>query len=388
MPDFISIGIPNTIVGIGAVKNVGKIVSELKKNKVLIVTDEGVAQTGLLDQLQKPLEEERITFTIFDKCQSDAPVANILDCAKANRENGCDIMIGFGGGSVMDITKMASILANDIISHESINKYITSGVPERGISTILVPTTAGTGSEVSVAAVITDEDGRKRAIMSSKFFPEAAIVDPLMTINLPAKITADSGMDALSHAVEGYTNANANLFSEMLAEKAMTIISNNLKNAYYNGSKNIEARYNMAVAACISSISMSAARGGTLIHGMGYAIQIEAHCTHAESCAVVIPHIMDFNMRANPYKYARIAGFMGETVDNLQPEYAAKKAIDSFKNLLTDLNMPQKLRDLGIGKVSIARMADNLSTYYPSYLRNNPRSCSINDAIDVLKLAW
>ncbi len=389
MQGNIGVGFPNTTFGIGAVQDIGRLVNNLGKKEVLVVTDQGIVQAGLLDKIKEPLEAERINFLIFDECEPDAPVANILKCAEIGKENSYDLLIGIGGGSVMDITKVVAIIAtDDTISQENISKYISSGIPKRGIPTILIPTTAGTGSEVSIAAVMTGDDGRKKTMISNNLLPEVAIVDPLMTLNLPAKITADSGMDALSHAVEGYTNANANVFSEMYAEKVIEIVASNLRTAYCKGPQNIEARYKMAVAASMGSLSLSAARGSMLIHGMGYVIQAEAHCTHGESCTLMMPHVMEFNMTTNLSKYARMAELMGEKIDGLSPKDAARKASDAIRNLTSGLNMPQRLKDIGIQKDCICRMTDNLFTSYSNNIKNNPRECSKEEAIKIFQAAW
>ncbi len=386
--DTIALGFPNTIVGIGVVKDTGVIVKKLGTRNALIVTDQGIVQAGLLEQPVKSLKSNGINFEVFDKCEPDAPVANILDCARTAKEVRHDLLIGIGGGSTMDITKTAAILAvEDEVSLENISKYISTGVSGRGIPTILIPTTAGTGSEVSLAALITDIDGCKKSILSNNLFPETAIVDPMMSLNLPAKITADSGMDALSHAFEGYLNTNANFFSEMLAEKVIKLVMENLRSAYHNGANDMEARYNMAVAASMGSISMSAARGGTLIHGMGYVIQMEVKCTHAESCTVMIPHVLEFNSRNNLEKLGRIAEILGHEISHLSPEVTANKVIEEINRLATDLNMPQRLIEIGITEANIARMTEHLFTYCPNHIKNNSRICSKEDAVDIFKVA-
>lgn len=389
MDKTFSVGVPNTIIGIGAVQNLGTLVKKLGKKKVLIVTDKGIAQAGLVDQVKNPLEKEGIKFTIFDGCEPDAPVNVVANCAQFAKDNGCDLIIGVGGGSTMDISKIASIVAtDDNISREIVSQHLARGVSKRGLPTILIPTTAGTGSEVSVAAVITDVDGCKRSVLSTYLYPEVAIVDPMMTLNLPAKVTADSGMDALSHAIEAYTNANANIFSEMFAGTTIKLVADNLRAAYCKGPQNLEARYGMAIAASNGSLAMSAAGGGILNHGMGYVIQLELHCTHGVSCTIMLPHVMEFNMLANYTKYARIAALMGDKVEGLSSKDAARKAVEAVRNLSLELDMPQRLRDIGIKKDSISRMADNLFIYCPRHLSNNPRNCSKNDAIKIFEAAW
>jgi len=381
--------VPDTLIGIGAVQNTGTLVKKLAAKKVLIVTDRGVAQAGLVDKVKRSLEEEGIELGIFDACEPDAPVNVIKSCAQFAKEGGYDLMISVGGGSTMDIAKVAAVVATaEDVAQEDINQYVPTKVPRRGLPKIHVPTTAGTGSEVSIAAVITDTDGRKKAILSEYFFPEVAIVDPLMTLNLPPRITADSGMDALSHAIEAYTTVKASIVSDMFAEMTMKLVADNLRTAYSKGSENLEARYNMAIAAHHSSIALSTAGGAILSHGMGYAIQMGIDCTHGVSCSIMLPHVMEFNMLTDQPRYAHMAELMGEKVEGLSLPDAAQKAADAVRQLSLDVNMPQRLRDIGVKKEQIPQLVDILFTYSPRHVSNNPHNCSREDAARIFEAAW
>lgn len=380
---------PDTLIGTGAVQNVGALAKKTGAKKVLIVTDQGVARAGLVDRVKQPLEKEGIEFGVFDGCQPDAPVSAIKACARFAREGGYDLMISVGGGSTMDTAKVAAtVSAAGDVDAEDVGKYVPTNVPRAGLPKIHIPTTAGTGSEVSIAAVITDVDGCKKAILSEYFYPEVAIVDPLMTLNLPAKITADSGIDTLCHGIEAYTSLKASTVSDMFAEKTIKLVADSLRTAYCKGHENLEARYNMAIAAHHSSIALSTAGGAILPHGMGYAIQMEAHCTHAVSCSIVLPYIMEFNMLIDQEKYARMAELMDEKIEGLSLRESARKAVDAVRQISLDVNMPQRLRDIGIKKEQLPRLVDMLFTFSPRHLSNNPRDCSKEDAAGIFEAAW
>lgn len=381
--------VPDTLIGTGAVRSLGALARKSAARRVLIVTDRGVVQAGLVDGVKQSLEEAGIESGIFDGCEANAPVRAIISCAKFAREGGYDLMVSVGGGSTMDTAKVAATLATARdIDKEEVGKYVPTNVPRRGLPKIHIPTTAGTGSEVSIAAVVTDIDGCKKAILSEYFFPEVAIVDPLMTLNLPARITADGGIDTLSHAIEAYISSKANVVSDMIAETTVRLVAENLRTAYGKGSKDLEARYNMAVAASKGSMALSAAGGAILNHGMGYALQMESDCTHGVSCSIMLPHIMEFNMLVDQPKYARMAELMGERIEGCSLRDAGRKAVDAVRQLSADVNMPQRLRDIGIKKEQIPGLVDMLFKFSPRHVSNNPRNCSREDAARIFEAAW
>jgi alcohol dehydrogenase class IV len=384
--------IPNTFMGNGALDNVGELAKKLGGRKALIVTDSGIAQAGLLGPVKQSLEKKGIESGTYEGCKPDALISVIKACARFAAEGGYDLIIGVGGGSVMDTAKVTRIAArSDDADNVDIHQYF-SGVPGPGLPMILIATTAGSGAEMSRAAVVTDdasgEEVLKRSIVNDYLLPDAVIVDPLMTTDLPAGITADTGLDALAHALEGYTNARANMVSDMLAEKAIRMVSDNLRGAYFKGHLNPEARYHMSVAASLSILAFNTGGGPTLTHGLGHSLQAKIHCTHGTSCAIVLPHVMYFNMPANLPRFARIAALMGENVDGLSLREAAKRAADAVKRLSRDVGMPQGLRDLGVKKETIPEIVDILYNVNARTLGNNPRECSKEDAQMILEAAW
>ena len=389
---FFKVCIPNTFMGNGAMEKVGALVQQHGGKKVLIITDTGIVQAGLVDKVKQSLEKEEIESATFDGCKPDALISVIKDCAQFAAKGGYDLIIGVGGGSVMDTAKVTRIAATaKDVAEEDIRQYF-SGVPGPGLPMILIATTAGSGAEMSGAAVVTDDvtggETIKRSIVNDYLLPDAVIVDPLMTANLPPKITAGTGMDALAHAIEAYTHARANLISDMFAETTIKLVSSNLRSAYGEGSSNPEARYSMSVAASMAILAFNTAGGPTLTHGMGHSLQAKAHCAHGVSCSIMLPYVMEFNMPACLPRFARIAELMGEKVDGLSPPDAAQKAVDAVRRLSLDIGMPQRLRDIGLKRAGVPEIVDILFNVNARTLVNNPRDCSREDALKILEAAW
>lgn len=382
------IRMPETMIGTGTTNNVGSLVKKLGVRRVLINTDTGVIQAGLIDKVQQSLENEEIDIGIFDKCEPDAPINTIRNCACFAKHGNYDLIVSIGGGSAIDIGKIAAVLAEaENPDQEEIEQYIKTGVPRPGLPKIHIPTTAGTGSEVSWVAVFTDSDKIKKSISSEYFLPKVAIIDPLMTLNLPVKITAESGVDALSHAIESYTSVKANVISDMIAETVIKLISQNLRVACYKGPKNITARYNMAVAATCAAKAFDISGGAMLGHAMGHSLQTAAVCTHGASLSIILPHMIKFNRPMNELKYARLAELMGENVENLNTSEASQKAVEAVNKLITDIGTPPKLSQIGIKKEQIDKIVEYLFTVNTRMLNNNPRNCSREDARQILEAA-
>ena len=383
-----SVNIPYSLVGNGAVENVASVVKRFGAKKVLIVTDEGIVKAGLVDRVKKPLSAEGIECGIFDGCKPDSPLGVIKNCGQVAKEGGYDMIIAIGGGSVMDTAKLVSIVATAANpSQENMQSYF-AGIERPGLPKIMIPTTAGTGSEWTYISVTTDESvGEKKTVRSEYLLPEATIIDPLLTLDLPARVTAETGMDALSHAIESYTSVGSNQFFEMFEETAIKLIATSLRAAYGKVSQNKEARYDMAIAATMACMPCMFTGLG-LVHGMGHSLQMKAHCSHGVSCSLMLPYVMEYNLPVCIPKYARIAELMGETVEDLSPRGAAQEAISAVRQLSLDLGMPQRLRDTGIKKDDIPGFVDFLFTQQVRMIVANPRDCSRDDAKRIYEAAW
>lgn len=381
------IRMPWILTGNGAAAQTGEIAKSLGAKKALIVTDAGVVKAGLLTMVEESLRKTGIEYGVFDGALPNAPVGPVKRCADMARDGNFDLLIAVGGGSVIDTAKLAAVAAKGYDSEADIGQYAVKGTPRKGLPKILIPTTAGTGSEASTAAVFTDAEGVVKGTRSEHIVGEIAIVDPELTQNLPPQLTAETGFDAFCHAFEAYTGLRANLVSEALDEMAMRLIGENLRPAYFEGAKNPEVRYKMAVAATFAMASVSMSQAG-LPHAMGHVIQDVVNTSHSNSLSVLMPYIMEFNRDACPDKYARVATLLGEKIEGLPPVDASRKAIDAVKKLITDLKLPARMRDTGVSKSQIPHLVDLLFTVMVRNVGNNPRPVSREDAAKIFEAAW
>ena len=259
-------------------------------------------------------------------------------------------------------------------------------IPHWGISKIAIPTTAGSGSEATPIAILSDvQEKLKKGIVSHFLFPDVSILDPVLTIGLPPEITASTGMDALVHAIEAYTSINATSLTDILAFKAMGLIYDNLRTAYANGS-NLDARNQMLMASNLAGISFANA-GVTAVHAFAYPIGGEYHLPHGVANALMLPHVMRFNMLGNLAKFADIAVAFGERVEKLSRLESAEIAINAVERLANDINVPRRLRDFDITDKDIPRLAEGVLKV-TRLLANNPRRVTLKDAIHIYESAY
>jgi alcohol dehydrogenase len=347
---------PNKVIlGKGVAQQVGLEVKALRGKKALIITDPGVAKAGLVEMITSGLKAQNVKFEIFDKVEPEPPARVVDACADVAIATRCDTIIGFGGGSSLDVAKGVSLLATNkgrVLDYAGIDM-----VPKRGLPKILIPTTAGTGSEVTRVFVVTDErDNTKKVVYTSYNLPDVGLLDPMLTLSMPPSVTADTGFDALVHAVESYVSVNTTPFAEILALQAINLIAQNLPIAYSKGT-NVEARYNMLLAACLAGMAFTSGGLGA-VHGLSYPLGTEFHMAHGKSNAIMLPHIVNFNFMGNMEKYAQVARAMGENTEGLSPYGTAKKSVDAIKGLLTMVNISYKLTDYGIKKSDLSKLVE------------------------------
>ena len=376
---------PNRILfGIDAVKGVAAEVKQLGGRKVLIVTDPGVVEAGLVEAITAPLDSDGIPFSLYDHVEPEPPARVVEQCTQYLKDENCDLIIGVGGGSSLDVAKGASIMATNEGSLLSLCGVDL--VPKRGLPKILIPTTAGTGSEVTRVFVITDEASNlKKAAYSIYALSDVAIVDPMMTLSMPPKVTADTGIDALVHAIETYVSVTATPFSDILAIEAIALIAENITMAFAKG-ENVEARYNMSLAATISGLAFSSGGLGA-VHALSNPLGIEYHLPHGRTNAIMLSHVMAFNLIGNPTKFAQIAEAMGEEVEGLSPMEAAPLAVEAVKELLNQLKIPIQLRDYGIPEKDIPKLVEGGMKVSRLFVPN-PRNLTQEDVDEVYRMAW
>ncbi len=287
----------------------------------------------------------------------------------------------------MDTTKAAAIFAAD--ESVTIQDLVEMRPITRAMRRILIPTTAGTGSEWSATAVITDDvrDGRTYPIVDDMNFPDAVIIDPELSLELPSRPTAHTGMDALTHAIEAYTCSRANVVSDMFASHAIKLIGGSLGPAVAKGSRQMEDRSRMAFAAACAMMA-GALAGVGLAHFMNVALGKKAGISHGAAVSLMLPYVMEYNMIACPEKFVEIARLLGEMTGGLPEREAAGLSVKAVKRLLGDFRMPQTLGDVGLTEADIPRLVEELMTYqaFPIAFMN-PREADADDAAAIYHAA-
>lgn len=372
------------ILGQNTIAKVGDEVKTLGGNRAMIVTDPGIVSAGYAKLVEDALHAQGIDTGIFDRVEPEPPAGLVAECVKMIREGKCDIVIGLGGGSPLDVAKGASIMVTNpgtIVDYAGIDLVHKAGLPK-----VLIPTTAGTGSEATRSIVVTDErDNTKKSIASSFAIPDVAILDPMLTLSMPPYITANTGMDALVHAIESYVSATTTPYAETLAIEAIGLIGHNLPLAYSKGN-NVIARFNMLLAANMAGLAFASSRLGA-VHGLAYVIDIAYHLPHGRANAVMLPHVMNFNKTANLRKFARIAEAMGENVEGLSTYEAAEKSIEAVKNLLNAVQIPFRLSQYGISRDDLPKLVEGGMKQARLFIPN-PRDLTLEDVRTIYENAF
>jgi alcohol dehydrogenase class IV len=375
---------PHKIVfGTGTASGVGAEVRNLGASKVFIVTDPGVTKAGLLKSVTRSLEEAQLAYVIYDKVEAEPPVRLVDEGVDRFRSEGCDLVLGVGGGSSLDVAKGVSIVAGSggrLLDFAGMDLVKKPGAPK-----ILMPTTAGTGAEVTRVLVVTDEaENTKKVVYSFYCLPELAIVDPLLTYSMPPSVTADTGMDALVHAIETFVSVHATPFSDILAEKAIALIGRYLPVAWSKGS-NPEARYHMSLAATLSGLAFASGGLGA-VHGLSYVLGTRYHMPHGRSNAIMLPHVMKYNLPGSPEKYAAIAALLGRSTLSCGVNQAAALSAVAVEDLLKTLQISCRLRDYGISEKELPFLVEG-GLKQSRLFSFNPRDLSEEDVRAVYQSA-
>lgn len=370
---------PRIIMGTGATDKIGDEVMRFSKKSVMIITDPGLVKSGICSRFEELLVKAGCSVHCFDGVEPDPPFEIASQAAQRVRDTGADLILGIGGGSSLDIAKVASIL---VTNKEPVSTYFGIDlVPNPGLTTILAPTTAGTGSEVTPIAILSDHHEKlKKGIVSPHLFPSVALLDPELTLALPAAVTAATGMDALIHAVEAYTSKNATSFTDLLAQKAMILISKHIRTAFANGS-NLEARAKMLEGSLLAGMAFANA-GVTAVHAFAYPIGAEFHIPHGVANSIMLAPVMEFNMLGNLTKFAHMAQAFGENTGGMNERQAAKAAVESLRNLAVDLKIPKSLSGFGVKAEDIPSLAKGVMKV-TRLLANNPRELKLEDAEEI-----
>lgn len=384
-----SLRLPPVTFGAGSVAHVPDEVRRAGASRVLVVTDPGVAAAGVAARVRDLLEAAGIATGLYDRVPAEPSVASVevaYDAWRAGAPHGgaYDAVVGVGGGSSLDTAKGVSIrTAND----GPVSRYFgVDQLPARGVPYVLLPTTAGTGSEVTLAAIFDDTDRQLKAgIVSSRLVAAAAIVDPDLTVSCPAHVTAAAGLDALTHALEAYVAVKANPIADLFALEAVRLVGQHLRGAVARGT-DLAARTGQLLASLYGGVTIIAAGTG-LCHAMAYPLGSAYHVPHGMANALLLPAVMAYNLPADLPKFARLAEALGEPVAGLGLRAAAERSVEAVRQLSRDVGMPSGLRAVGVpesalegfvpGALSAARL-----------ITNNPRVPTADGVLRAYRESW
>ncbi|MBI1928744.1 iron-containing alcohol dehydrogenase [Candidatus Poribacteria bacterium] len=375
-----SFSIPPTVTtGVGASEKVGEAAKRLGARRALVVTDPGVAKLGYADQIVQWLASAGIGTSLFADVTPDPTLQNVNDGLRQYRDDGCELIVSIGGGSAIDCGKGIAVkLTNDgeLADYMGVDK-----IPNPGAPLIAIPTTAGTGSEVTKVTVITDTERNVKMMFSSPhLLARVALVDPLLSLTTPPHLTAAVGVDALTHAIEAYISKRAQPMTDALALEAIRMISGSLRQAWADGG-NLEARTQMMLGASIAGMAFSNS-SVALVHGMSRPIGAYFHIHHGLSNAVLLLDVMEFSAVGSPARFADIAKAMGEPIEGLPLMRQADRAIAAVERLINDIQMP-RLGEIGIDldkfEAVVEQMAsDAIASGSPA---NNPRQATHGEIV-------
>ena len=384
MPSFVFQGAKKILFGEGSVDRVGDEVRTLGGKKILLVLDQGLQRAGVAQKVIVPLEMDGISFVPYDQVTSEPEPAVADQGAALARQRACDLVVGVGGGSSLDVAKAIAMLAKN---NGKVEDYIgLETVPEPGLPTIMIPTTAGTGSEVTFTAVFTMRDKKKKGGINSRFlYPDLALLDPHLTLSLPPNITATTGMDALTHAIEAFTSLQANPVSDLVAKESIALVGANLKRAVDHGD-DLEARHQMLLASLMGGLALASAGVGAC-HALAYPLGAFFDIPHGLANAVLLPHIMGYNSESAEEKYAQIGSLLGTKVSDGNRKILAEAGVNVVKGLSKDIGIPQRLRDLHVPESDIGDMAEMAMTVARP-IANNPRKMTKKTAIEIYEAAF
>ena len=349
-------------------------------NKAFIVADKDLIDFGIVAKVTDALAE--FPFEIFSEFKANPTVNNVKGGVEAYKASGADFIIAVGGGSAIDTAKAIAIIINnpefsDVVSLEGV-----ADTKKRCVDIIALPTTAGTAAEVTINYVITDEEsGRKMVCVDPNDIPVLSIIDAELMATMPASLTAATGMDALTHAIEGYITKGAWELSNILEINAIKIIADNLRTATYEGS-NMKAREQMALGQYVAGMAFSNVGLGC-VHSMAHPLGARFDIPHGVANALLLPTVMEFNMPSSIVKYGRIARAMGVDTNGMSKDEAAKAAVEAVKQLSIDLKIPQTLREIGIPEEALPQLAKD--AFNDVCTGGNPREITEADILELYK---
>tara|TARA_B100000927_G_scaffold142464_1_gene114870 strand:- start:824 stop:1996 length:1173 start_codon:yes stop_codon:yes gene_type:complete len=382
----------NTTAGIrfgsGTSKSCTSEISKKLGSNILFVTDKDLMKLKLTEPTLNELIKNSSKVEIFEDVEADPSLKTLENAIEVGKKINATGVIGFGGGSSMDVAKLASLILG---SNEKIDEaWGVANAKGPRLPLVLVPTTAGTGSEVTPISIITVGEEEKKGVSSPIILPDLAILDPDLTIGLPAHTTAATGIDAMVHAIEGYASANKNNnpISKMLAVEALKLLGGSIEKAVFEGA-DIEARSNMLIGAMLAGKSFANSPVAA-VHALAYPIGGTFHISHGLSNSLVLPYVLRFNSVSNKATkdYSEIAPFAFPDINTNQGNQAVcSEFIDRLEQLSKKLGLPQRLREVNIPKEACKKMASD-AMKQTRLLVNNPREVTEADALNIYESAW
>ena len=393
---FVSAG--EVVFGTGCLEHLPQILEhKLKTRKVLVISDQGVAAAGHLARVYALLDQAGIPHAKFEETEAEPSLENVMACYEANQDQGCDCLVAIGGGSVIDLGKAVAVLlkyggqVRDYLGQENL--------PGPPLPLVACPTTAGTGSEVTAGAVLSDlKNDTKVGIRSNTLRPRVALVDPQLTWSCPKTVTANAGFDVLAHAVESYTMAEHgcmpkgtvifhgnNPITDPLARAAIELAGQNLSLAVHQGI-NRQARENMMMASLLAGLAFSNS-GVTDTHMITYPVGTRTHAPHGALLSTLLPAVLEFNLPTRKERLAQVATLLGENVAGLSPRSAALRGIEAIRGIIAEINLPTRMRDLGLKQKEIPVMAETILPVLRS-LPMNPRRMEKEDLVEIYNQAY
>ncbi len=376
---------PVSFTGWGSLSHLVEQVNSFKVNKILVITDPFLHKIGLTHQVAAPLIEAGYSPEIYSDIVPEPPLAVGEKLVSYTREQQFDMVIGIGGGSALDLTKLAGVLAG----HEgNVEDYLnltgTEQITKKGLPKILIPTTSGTGSEVTNISVLSLET-TKDVVTHDYLLPDVAIVDPALTVSLPARVTAATGVDALTHAVEAYVSKNASPVSDAMALQAIRLISQSIRTAVANG-EDKHARTDISYGSYLAGLAFFNA-GVAGVHALAYPLGGQFHITHGEANAVLLPYVMAYIRQSCEKRMKDIYEAMGFSSANLSQEEASLKCVAELERLVKDVKIPPTLKSFNIPGEALDQLTND-AIKQRRLLARSPMSLDIDDIYKIYKMAW
>tara|TARA_B110000977_G_scaffold182660_1_gene244523 strand:- start:3310 stop:4464 length:1155 start_codon:yes stop_codon:yes gene_type:complete len=384
MQPFVFNTAPSIISKAGASLELAHIFNGLAVNKILMITDPGLVSIGLVQPVIDAMVASGLQVELFDQVREDPPEEIVLAAVKSAQDFAADAVLGFGGGSSMDVAKLAAVLAGSTTQSLS-DIYGVDLLSGQRLPLVLVPTTAGTGSEVTPVAVVTTGETTKAGASSKQLLPDVAVLDAELTLGLPPLITAMTGIDAMVHAIEAYTSKiKKNAYSDALAKEALARLAGNIVTAVVDG-KNVEARANMLFGAMLAGQAFANAPVAA-VHALAYPLGGRYHIPHGLSNSLVLPAVMRFNASHASHLYAELAPILIPNCSG-SDEDKAMQLILFIEKLIVEVGLPATLKQAGVSEQSLTTLAED-AMLQQRLLMNNPREVTLADALAIYQAAY